>query len=92
MNPKNFLKLGKKLWPINRSITGIGVRQTLKILKRYNNNLRIIKFQSGKKVFDWTVPNEWEVREAWIKDQYDHPVERTHSFDEVLNWFNDLSL
>ena len=42
MNPKNFLKLGKKLWPLNRSITGKGVNQTLKILKNYNNKLKII--------------------------------------------------
>ena len=68
MNPKKILKLGKKLWPLNRSITGKGVIQTLKILKSYNNKLKIIKFKSGKKVFDWTIPNEWEVYEAWIKD------------------------
>lgn len=68
MDPKNFLKLGRKLWPLNRSITGEGVNQTLKILKTYNNKLKIIKFKSGKKVFDWTIPNEWNVNEAWIKD------------------------
>ena len=49
MNSKNFLTLGKKLWPLNRSITGNGVNQTLKILKSYNNKLKIIKFKSGKK-------------------------------------------
>ena len=68
MDPKKILKLGKKLWPLNRSITGKGVIQTLKILKSYKNKLKIIKFKSGKKVFDWTIPNEWEVYEAWIKD------------------------
>lgn len=68
MNPKKFLKLGRKLWPLNRSITGEGVNQTLKILKSYNKKLRVIKFKSGKKVFDWTIPNEWKVHEAWIKD------------------------
>lgn len=30
--------------------------------------------------------------DAWIKDQYEHPVERSHSFDEVLNWFNDFGI
>ena len=68
MKEKNFLSLGKKLWPLNRSLTGVGVRQTLNILKKYNNRLQIIKFKSGKKVFDWTIPREWIVREAWIKD------------------------
>ena len=37
MDQKKFLKLGKKLWPLNRSLTGKGVNQTLKILKSYNN-------------------------------------------------------
>ena len=68
MDPKKILKLGKKLWPLNRSITGEGVNQTLKILKSYIKELRVIKFKSGKKVFDWTIPNEWKVNEAWIKD------------------------
>ena len=58
----------QELWPINRSITGNGVNQTLKILRKYNQNLKIIKFKSGTKVFDWTIPNEWIVKEAWIKN------------------------
>lgn len=68
MDKKNFLKLGKKLWPLNRSLTGPGVIQTLKILKNYNKKLKIIKFKSGQKAFDWTIPKEWVVDEAWIKD------------------------
>ncbi len=68
MDQKKFLKLGKKLWPLNRSLTGKGVNQTLKILKSYNNKLKIIKFKSGTKVFDWTIPKEWVVSDAWIKD------------------------
>jgi len=69
MDKKNFLKLGKKLWPLNRSLTGKGVIQTLKILKDYNKKLKIIKFKSGQKAFDWTIPKEWVVNEAWIKDE-----------------------
>ena len=68
MRQKKILELGKELWPINRSITGNGVNQTLKILRKYNQNLKIIKFKSGTKVFDWTIPNEWIVKEAWIKN------------------------
>ena len=68
MDKKKFLNLGKKLWPLNRSLTGKGVNQTLKILKSYNNKLKIIKFKSGTKVFDWTIPKEWFVSDAWIKD------------------------
>ena len=69
MDKKKFLELGKKLWPLNRSLTGVGVNQTLKILKNYNKKLKIIKFKSGQKVFDWTIPKEWTVNEAWIKDE-----------------------
>ena len=59
-------KLAKKLWPINRSITGNGVRNTLKILKDICPDMRIIEVPSGKKVFDWKVPKEWNVKNAWL--------------------------
>ncbi|WP_417842043.1 DUF4910 domain-containing protein [Terasakiella sp.] len=61
--------LAKKLWKYNRSLTGVGVRQTLGDLKKELPNLKIKSIPSGKQVFDWTVPKEWHVREAWIKDQ-----------------------
>ena len=59
--------LAKKLWKINRSITGEGVRFTLEIIKKdYLQNLLIHSIPSGTKVFDWTVPMEWHVDEAYI--------------------------
>ena len=58
--------LAKRLWPINRSITGNGVRETLKILKELNPKLSIHEVPSGTKVFDWTVPPEWHVNDAYI--------------------------
>jgi aminopeptidase-like protein len=58
--------LAKRLWPINRSITGNGVRATLKILKELNPKLSIHEVPSGTKVFDWTVPPEWHVNDAYI--------------------------
>ena len=60
--------LAKRLWPINRSITGNGVRDTLKILREICPKMKIIEVPSGKKVFDWKVPKEWNVKEAWLKD------------------------
>ncbi len=56
----------KELWPINRSITGLGVRLTLKKIKKQLPNLKIYSIPSGTKAFDWTVPEEWHVREAYI--------------------------
>ena len=60
--------LAKELWPINRSITGEGVRKTLSIIKKIIPDLKIFEVKSGTKAFDWTVPLEWYVKDAWIKD------------------------
>ena len=57
----------KELWPLNRSITGNGVRETLKQTQKILPNLKIHEVASGTQVFDWIVLKEWEVKEAWIK-------------------------
>jgi aminopeptidase-like protein len=54
-----------RLWPILRSITGEGLRETLSILSEVAP-LRRIEIASATKVFDWTVPPEWLVREAYV--------------------------
>lgn len=56
-----------ELYPIGRSITGDGVRATLRILQRIVP-LEVHEVPSGTPVLDWTVPDEWNVREAWIAD------------------------
>ncbi len=65
---KKIYNLAKVLFPINRSITGDGVRKTLNILKKVNPSLKIKNIPSGTKIFNWTVPEEWNVKDAWIKD------------------------
>ena len=62
----NIHNLAKQLWGINRSITGEGVRQTLTAISEHIPNLKIHSVKSGTKVFDWDVPKEWHVNEAYI--------------------------
>ena len=62
-----LFELIEKLYPICRSITGEGVRETLRILSSYVE-LQISEVPSGTEVLDWTVPREWNIRDAWIKN------------------------
>jgi aminopeptidase-like protein len=50
----------------NRSLTGDGVRSTLSVLKEYLPDLKIHEAISGSKVYDWQIPAEWNVREAYL--------------------------
>ncbi len=56
----------RTLWPLNRSLTGEGVRETLRQISEHLPDLNIKSVPAGTKVFDWTVPKEWAVREAYI--------------------------
>jgi aminopeptidase-like protein len=59
--------LAAELYPICRSITGAGVRETLARLQR-KVDLRITETPSGTSVFDWTIPREWTIRDAYVKN------------------------
>jgi aminopeptidase-like protein len=92
-------QLMKEIYPICRSITGDGFRQTMKILQKHIP-LTIHEVPSGKKVFDWTIPKEWNIRDAYVKNsngvkvidfkrsnlhvlQYSVPVKMTLSLEEL---------
>jgi len=58
----------RRLYPICRSITGEGVRQTISILKEYLSDIHVHEVPSGTPCFDWVVPKEWNIRDAYVVD------------------------
>ena len=58
-----------RLFPIGRSLTGEGVRESLAMIKEQVPELEIMSVPSGSQVFDWTVPKEWEIKAAYIEDE-----------------------
>lgn len=83
---KEMYQLISELYPLCRSITGNGVRQTLDILKQHVP-LTVHEIPSGTKVFDWTVPKEWNIRDAFIKnDKGKKIVDFKKSNLHVLNY------
>jgi aminopeptidase-like protein len=96
---EEMLQLIQRLYPICRSITGNGVRETLKILREYIP-LTVHEVPSGTPVFDWTIPKEWNIRDAYIKNSngekvvdfqkcnlhvlnYSLPIKKKVSLDEL---------
>ena len=55
------------LFPICRSITGNGLRETLARIQKHVP-VDIHEVPSGTRVFDWVIPQEWNIRQAWVKD------------------------
>ena len=71
---EKFYDIGKKLFPLNRSITGKDTLKTLKIISKNFTNFKIKSIKSGTKVFDWKIPPEWNVKEAFILDNYNKKI------------------
>ena len=69
-----------ELFPFNRSITGDGVRKTLTRLQVLLPNLTIHEIPSGTRCFDWTVPEEWNIHDAYVKDSTGN-----HSIGELVS-------
>ena len=86
----------EKLFPINRSLTGIGNRKTLKIIQKIVP-IKIKEIKSGTKVYDWIVPEEWDINDAYIKDANGnrlisfkennlHVMGYSKKFEGIMNW------
>ncbi|HEY0529497.1 MAG TPA: DUF4910 domain-containing protein [Gemmatimonadaceae bacterium] len=70
---QEMLSLVRELYPICRSITGDGFRETLNRLRELVP-IEMHSVPSGTTVFDWTVPKEWNIRDAWVADEFGNRV------------------
>ena len=103
---RDMHQLIAELYPICRSITGDGLRETLRRIGEYIP-LNVQEVASGTPVFDWTVPKEWNIRDAYIKDSrgkrvvdfkrsnlhvvnYSVPVHKTMSLEELKPYLHTL--
>jgi aminopeptidase-like protein len=92
-------ELMRELYPICRSLSGEGVRETLGIISQHVP-LTVTEVPTGTQVFDWTVPREWNIKAAWIADSsgnrlidfercnlhvlgYSTPIRATMTFSEL---------
>ena len=101
-----MFSLMERLFPICRSITGDGVRETLAII---NDEIPLVAHEvpTGTEVLDWVIPNEWNIRDAYVKDQsgkkvidftesnlhvlgYSTPIETTMSLSELKNHLHSM--
>jgi len=104
---KYLSDLFDRLFPIARSITGIGIEQSLAILGEHMP-LTIEKVKSGTQVFDWTVPPEWHFNRAILKGpdgeiiadsdvnnlhvvNYSAPIDKTLDLDELQNHLHSIT-
>jgi aminopeptidase-like protein len=79
-------RFAAELYPICRSITGDGIRRTLALIQN-RIPLQISEVPTGTPVFDWIVPKEWNIRDAYIKDGSDKKVVDFHQCNlHVLNY------
>jgi len=99
-------RLAAELFPICRSLTGNGVRETLRILQRHIP-LTVHEVPCGTRVFDWTIPQEWNIRDAYVQDErgeriidfrksnlhvvaYSTPVDKTVGLSELQEHLHSL--
>ena len=73
--------MAARLFPICRSITGDGFRQSLEIIRATVPGISVSEVPSGTQVFDWTVPREWNIRGGWIRNMKGETIIENLYFD-----------
>ena len=66
---KNMMNWISDLFPLCRSLTGLGTQKTLSYFEKINPELKRISFKTGEKVFDWEIPKEWNIKDAYIEHE-----------------------
>ena len=89
-NYKILNNLFDELFPILRSITGNGYIKSLNILSRYIK-FKKLKYPSGKKVFDWTVPKEWVIKDAYVKANGKKIIDLKKNNLHVMNYSTPIN-
>jgi aminopeptidase-like protein len=83
---EDLYQLINRLFPICRSITGNGVRQSLEIMQEYLP-IQVNEVPTGTAIFDWTIPKEWNISDAYIKNRKGEKlVDFNNSNLHVLNY------
>ncbi len=99
-NGSNMYKLAKKLFPLNRSLTGAGINKSYEIINQIHKEFNYLTFKTGEKVFDWEIPFQWDVEDAYIEHESGkrfcdirennlHIIGYSEPVDQILNK-NDL--
>ena len=65
----NMYNLAKELFPLNRSLTGEGINKSYDIINKIHEEFNYLTFSSGEKVFDWEIPLQWDVKDAFIEHE-----------------------
>ena len=85
-----MLKWAKELFPLCRSITGNGTRSTLNYFKAINKEFKILKFKSGTKVFDWVIPQEWNIKDAYIEHESKKKFAEFKKSEKLINTISQI--
>lgn len=64
-----MLALAKKLFPLNRSIMGPDIRKSYDYFTSIDKDWEELEFKTGEKVFDWTIPREWRIQDAYLEHE-----------------------